>query len=165
MDYSFSSPFSLATTQNTNQQKETRSFFGPYFGDIMNWFGPLIKGDGDSVIMRIVSTMAEPAFFGDLSTSEVNNKMRFTEVGTFMIRLGHKRPGLYVISVCRMSTNGKEIGHIMVDYSNGYWSCKTLKIGNCDTLSKFVEEVKKAKPEVYVKSPMRPFWSEAMIMT
>eukprot|EP01118_Nematostelium_gracile_P003715 TRINITY_DN1430_c0_g1_i1.p1 TRINITY_DN1430_c0_g1~~TRINITY_DN1430_c0_g1_i1.p1 ORF type:complete len:207 (+),score=63.75 TRINITY_DN1430_c0_g1_i1:130-750(+) len=121
-----------------------------YFGELVDWFGPL-KGD-KPMVSRMIHVMSQACFFGDLSSDEAIKMLKAAEVGKFLLRLGHKQPGSYVLTVCRNGKTAKEVGHVMVEYEKGFWSCKQLKIDKCDRISKLIEGAKKAKPADFVRA-------------
>lgn len=45
----------------------------------------------------------------------------------------------------------KEISHMLIDFENGFWSCKQLRIEPCEKISDLMQKVQKAKGTDIVK--------------
>eukprot|EP01118_Nematostelium_gracile_P000363 TRINITY_DN10376_c0_g1_i1.p1 TRINITY_DN10376_c0_g1~~TRINITY_DN10376_c0_g1_i1.p1 ORF type:complete len:218 (-),score=59.05 TRINITY_DN10376_c0_g1_i1:98-751(-) len=142
------------------KSKEGQPITKAYFSEVVNWFGPLKRNATIPMMSRMMFVMSQGCFFGDLESDAANNRLKNSPVGTYLLRLGHKNPGCYVISVCREANKTREVGHILVEYEEGFWSCKQFNITKYDRISKVIEQMKKLRPKNFVSHlPGSPFIS------
>lgn len=63
------------------------------------WFGPLkYLSDGKALLTKMVTTLKERWFFGDLSQSQAEDRLNDQPKGTFLIRFSASAPGCFTIS-------------------------------------------------------------------
>jgi len=80
------------------------------FGDILNWFGPLVENQKGVVLMdKIRILIKEPWFHGDLSTPQSEILLAHKPAGSFLVRFSTSSPGAYTIS--RVSHTNNSISH------------------------------------------------------
>jgi len=129
-----------------------------FFGEICEWFGPL-KGD-KHIIGRMMDVMAQSWFFGDLSAQDSGKILGANpDAGRFLVRLGHKIPGSFVVTYLKEGKKEKEMAHIQIEFTKGVYSCKKEKsIKDVTKLSKFIKElIKKYPKEICKPCPNAPF--------
>jgi len=128
-----------------------------HFGEICEWFGPL-KGD-KPMIGRMMDVMAQSWFFGDLSAAESGKELgKVGESGRFLVRLGHKIPGSFVVTHLKQGKKEKEMAHIQIEYTNGVYSCKKEKIKDVVKLSKLIKQLMQKYPtDINKPCPNAPY--------
>jgi len=91
-----------------------------WFGNILNWFGPLRRQPRDSFVIldRMRLICSNPWFHGNLDTKEAQRKLTGQPPGTFLVRFSTNTeyPGAYTIT--RVASNGS-IGNVRIRQNIG----------------------------------------------
>lgn len=92
-----------------------------WFGNILNWFGPLTKstdGKNADILSRLHNICKQPWFHGDLDLPETLRRINAANVpGTYLVRFSTSSPGAFTIT---RVTKDKQIAHARVNRtSNG----------------------------------------------
>jgi len=91
-----------------------------YFGDLLQWFGPIeIPDDPEhdyTILDNIRMTMQYPWFFGDVDTPRAQEKLSGRPGGTFLVRFSGQQPGWFTISTI---TPARTILHQRIRHSPG----------------------------------------------
>jgi len=126
------------------------------FGELCEWFGPF-KGE-KHMLGRMMDVMAQSWFFGDLSATESGKILATADQGRFLVRLGHKIPGSFVVTYLKQGKKEKEMAHIQIEYGKGMYSCKKEKIKEIPKLSKLMKQLTAKYPtEIAKPAPGAPF--------
>ncbi|ELR19943.1 dual specificity protein kinase [Acanthamoeba castellanii str. Neff] len=87
------------------------------FGNILNWFGPLIKKKDRTPFLDAIREILQEAWFhGDIETGEAQRRLNGQGAGCFLVRFSTNpsHPGCFTIS--KVSANGK-VAHIRISHS------------------------------------------------
>jgi len=98
--------------------------------------------------------MREIWFFGDVEFQE--EKEILSEVGEYLVRLGHKEPGSFVVSFVQQGKKLREINHILIHNHNGIFSCKKppIKVSHPESFPLLVKQlISECKVELQKPAP------------
>jgi len=120
------------------------------FKDMLDWFGPL-KSE-KPMIGRMMDVMAQSWFFGDLSAQDAGKILGTGDnTGRFLVRLGHKIAGSFVVTYLKQGKKEKEMAHIQIEYGKGMYTCKKEKIKEMPKLSKLIKQLMAKYPSEIAK--------------
>jgi len=67
------------------------------FGRMLEWFGPLEKGD--TLLRNIQRQLGSKGFFGFCEASDAEKLLSASKKGTYLVRFSGNKPGCYAITV------------------------------------------------------------------
>jgi len=121
------------------------------FQSFLDHFGPLTKTKPD-IVSRVMDVLSDKSFWGDISNADASSVLAALPAGTYLIRMGHKTPGCFVINYVR---SDRAISHAQVDQKNGIFTCSKLKDVQTRTLSEMMKKLK-GKYSSALKTPATP---------